>query len=126
MNAKPSLEQSASKPDLTAAIARRFVQIGLLILVQAGLLFGASGHLDTVETGGPYRFVRHPGYVSMFVSAVGTIAMLGSVWALIPMGLLAGSVVIRTALEDQTLQNELPGYADYARRVRYRLLPGVW
>jgi len=52
--------------------------------------------------------------------------LLGSWWALIPGGLIAILFVIRTALEDRTLRDELPGYADYAERVRYRLLPGVW
>ena len=52
--------------------------------------------------------------------------VLGSLWALIPAGVMAMLVAIRTALEDATLQRELPGYAEYARKVRYRLLPGVW
>lgn len=82
------------------------------------------GH--TVATGGPYGFVRHPGYVGMMVSAFGTSLLLGSLWALIPTGLLIGTVIARTALEDRTLQNELAGYKDYAERVRYRLLPGIW
>ncbi|MEK7324985.1 MAG: isoprenylcysteine carboxylmethyltransferase family protein [Chloroflexota bacterium] len=82
------------------------------------------GH--TVATGGPYRFVRHPGYVGMIVSALGTTILLGSLWAFIPTGLLIGLVVARTALEDKTLQAELGGYKEYAGRVRYRLLPGVW
>ncbi len=82
------------------------------------------GH--TVATGGPYRFVRHPGYVGMMVSALGTTILLGSLWAFIPTVLLIGLVVLRTALEDRTLQNELGGYKEYAGRVRYRLLPGVW
>ena len=82
------------------------------------------GH--TVATGGPYQFVRHPGYVGMMVSALGTTILLGSLWAFIPTGLLIGLVVIRTALEDRTLQNELDGYKEYAGRVHYRLLPGVW
>ena len=51
---------------------------------------------------------------------------LGSVWALIPVGVAACLLVVRTALEDRTLQQELDGYREYAGRVRYRLLPGVW
>jgi protein-S-isoprenylcysteine O-methyltransferase Ste14 len=82
------------------------------------------GH--TVATGGPYRFVRHPGYVGMMVSALGTTILLGSLWAFIPATLLIGLIIFRTALEDRTLQNELEGYKEYAARVRYRLLPGVW
>ncbi|HNT75958.1 MAG TPA: isoprenylcysteine carboxylmethyltransferase family protein [Anaerolineae bacterium] len=82
------------------------------------------GH--TVETGGPYRFVRHPGYVGGILHHLGAPLMLGSWWALIPGGIGALLFVLRTALEDKTLQQELPGYAEYAQRTRYRLLPGVW
>ena len=82
------------------------------------------GH--TVVTGGPYQFVRHPGYVGGILSAFGTALLLGSWWALVPAGLLVCVIVVRTALEDRTLQDELEGYQEYAGRVRYRLLPGIW
>jgi len=82
------------------------------------------GH--AVATGGPYRFVRHPAYAGFIVGALGTALLLGSRWALVPAALSGVLVVVRTALEDRTLQRELPGYADYAARVRYRLLPRVW
>jgi len=80
----------------------------------------------TVADGGPYRVVRHPGYVGYIVSAFATSVALGSLWALIPAGLTMCILIIRTALEDRTLHEELPGYAEYAQRVRYRLLPGIW
>lgn len=82
------------------------------------------GH--TVATGGPYRYVRHPGYIGTIAFELATPIMLGSLWALIPGGLAALLFVVRTALEDKTLQEELDGYQDYAQRVRYRLLPGIW
>ena len=82
------------------------------------------GH--TVATGGPYQFVRHPGYVGAIMFQLGSPIALGSLWALIPSGLSATLYVVRTALEDRTLQEELNGYKDYTQRVRYRLLPGVW
>jgi len=82
------------------------------------------GH--TVQTGGPYRFVRHPGYFSLLCSYVTIPIALGSLWACIPMALLVVNLFVRTALEDRTLQNELEGYKEYAARVRYRLLPGIW
>jgi len=82
------------------------------------------GH--TVATGGPYRYVRHPGYVGAILFQVATPILLGSLWALIPAGLSAPAYVVRTALEDRTLREELPGYAGYAQQTRYRLLPGVW
>ena len=82
------------------------------------------GH--TVAAGGPYRFVRHPAYVGGVVLYLATPVMLGSLWALILGGLSALLMVVRTVLEDKMLLNELDGYKDYTRRVRYRLVPGVW
>ena len=82
------------------------------------------GH--AVVTGGPYRYVRHPGYVGGVLFYLATPLALGALWALIPAGLTACVTIIRTALEDVKLQEELDGYAEYAVRVRYRLLPGVW
>ncbi len=82
------------------------------------------GH--TVATGGPYQYVRHPGYVGAIMHHLATPLLLGSLWALIPGGLAALLVVLRTALEDRTLQGELDGYKDYAERVRHRLLPAIW
>jgi protein-S-isoprenylcysteine O-methyltransferase Ste14 len=79
-----------------------------------------------VISSGPYSFVRHPGYAAAVLGEFGTALMLGSAWALVPVALLSALYVLRTALEDRTLQAELPGYRDYAGRVRYRLLPGVW
>jgi protein-S-isoprenylcysteine O-methyltransferase Ste14 len=82
------------------------------------------GH--TVTSGGPYRYVRHPGYVGSILSQVATPFLLGSPWALIP-SLASGALfVLRTYLEDKTLQAELPGYHEYAQKTRYRLLSGVW
>jgi protein-S-isoprenylcysteine O-methyltransferase Ste14 len=79
-----------------------------------------------VITTGSYRYVRHPMYVGVILMMLSLPMVLGSLAALVPGALIAVLFVIRTALEDRTLQAELPGYAEYARRVRYRLLPGVW
>jgi len=79
-----------------------------------------------VVTTGPYRYVRHPMYVGTIFFALSIPLVLGSWWTFIPCGLIVVLFIIRTALEDRTLQEELPGYAEYAQRVRYRLLPGVW
>ncbi len=75
---------------------------------------------------GPYRFVRHPGYAGNIYALFGIVLALGSVWTLIPavVALIIG--LVRTELEDRTLQEELPGYRDYAQRVRYRLFPGIY
>ncbi|WP_207209915.1 isoprenylcysteine carboxylmethyltransferase family protein [Tropicimonas sp. IMCC6043] len=75
---------------------------------------------------GPYQFVRHPGYSGNIIAPFGLVLGLGSLWTLLPMAAAFGITVLRTALEDQTLQDELPGYRDYARRVRYRLIPGAY
>ncbi len=75
---------------------------------------------------GPYRMVRHPGYAGNIPPLLGIVLALGSVWTLIPAATALIITVVRTALEDQTLQEELPGYRDYAQRVRYRLIPGVY
>jgi protein-S-isoprenylcysteine O-methyltransferase Ste14 len=82
------------------------------------------GHV--VVENGPYRFVRHPGYTGMSAFTLATPFILNSRWALVPAILTAAASVLRTALEDRTLHNELEGYADYARRVRYRLAPPIW
>lgn len=82
------------------------------------------GH--TVVSAGPYRWLRHPGYLGAIVFALVSPLMLGSLWAFVPAAIALVNDIVRTALEDRTLQAELPGYADYARQVRYRLVPGVW
>jgi protein-S-isoprenylcysteine O-methyltransferase Ste14 len=79
-----------------------------------------------VATGGPYRYVRHPGYVGGLIYQLATPFLLGSWWALIPLGLSLPLMVLRTVLEDRTLKEELAGYREYARQTRYRLVPGIW
>ena len=82
------------------------------------------GH--SVCDSGPYRIVRHPGYAGNILSLAGIIMALDSMWTLIPAVAALVIAVIRTTLEDRTLQEELPGYRDYARRVRYRFFPGIY
>lgn len=82
------------------------------------------GHV--VCDSGPYRFVRHPGYAGNILALFGIVLALGSVWTLIPAVVASIISVIRTILEDQTLQEELPGYQEYARHVRYRLSPWIY
>jgi protein-S-isoprenylcysteine O-methyltransferase Ste14 len=79
-----------------------------------------------VVSSGPYRWMRHPGYAGALLAYFATPVLLDSFWALLPVALVTGVLLLRTALEDRTLHDELPGYRDYAARVRYRLLPGIW
>jgi len=82
------------------------------------------GHV--VCDSGPYRIVRHPGYAGNILPLAGIVLALGSIWTLIPAMVALIITVIRTTLEDRTLQDELPGYRDYAQRARYRLIPGIF
>jgi protein-S-isoprenylcysteine O-methyltransferase Ste14 len=75
---------------------------------------------------GPYRYVRHPGYIGAILQSPGTSLLLGSLWSLIPAAAAASFMIVRTALEDRMLQNELAGYKDYVKEVAYRLIPWVW
>jgi protein-S-isoprenylcysteine O-methyltransferase Ste14 len=75
---------------------------------------------------GPYHYVRHPGYVGFFFQALSTPILLGSMWALLFALPAVVLIIIRTVKEDRMLQEELPGYKEYAQEVKYRLLPGVW
>ena len=82
------------------------------------------GHV--VCDSGPYRIVRHPGYAGNILALLGIVLALSSMWTLIPATVALIITVIRTVLEDRTLQEELPGYQDYMQRVRYRLIPWVY
>jgi len=83
-----------------------------------------AGH--RVVTTGPYAVVRHPMYAGYILWVLATPLALGSLPALAPAAVIAAGVVVRTVLEDRALPAELPGYAEYAERVRWRLLPGVF
>jgi protein-S-isoprenylcysteine O-methyltransferase Ste14 len=81
---------------------------------------------QTVVDSGPYRFVRHPGYLAGILVALAFPIMMGSWWAYIPVAMMCVLVIARTALEDKTLINELPGYSEYTHKTRYRLFPRIW
>lgn len=82
------------------------------------------GH--TVIDRGPYRCIRHPGYAGMVVTTLAGPPLLGTLWGFVPAALLVAAMVVRTALEDRTLHAGLAGYAEYAARVRFRIVPPVW
>lgn len=79
-----------------------------------------------VVSTGPYRIVRHPGYAGGLFGYIFIPLLLDSYWAWIPTILLGIALIVRTSLEDKTLQEELPGYKEFAQKTKYRLLPGVW
>ena len=117
------------------------IYVGLVVMLLA-YLFGAwamavNEHFELlvriqtdrghrVVDSGPYRIVRHPGYLAAIVGSLSAPLILGSLWAFVPV--IAGAVLftVRTALEDRTLREELAGYPEYASRTRHRLLPGIW
>ncbi len=82
------------------------------------------GHV--VCDSGPYRIMRHPGYFGNILALAGIVLALSSIWTIIPAMIALVIAVVRTALEDRTLQEELPGYKEYAQSVRYRLIPGIY
>ena len=124
-----------------STLGANFAVIGVLLYVFASVLMNWAaitnryfeptvriqkerGH--QVVTGGPYKIIRHPGYLAGILFPVSITFIIGSVFGLIPAGISAVLITVRTALEDRTLQKELSGYSEYSKRVRYRLLLGVW
>ena len=118
------------------------VKILALVIILAGYALGSYALIENrffsgmvriqtdrdhqVVSSGPYRWMRHPGYAGALLTYLATPLFLDSWWAFLPSLFITIVLVIRTSLEDKVLQDELEGYYDYARRVRYRLLPGVW
>jgi protein-S-isoprenylcysteine O-methyltransferase Ste14 len=118
------------------------VKIVSLVIILAGFALGSYALIKNryfsgmvriqadrghqVVSSGPYRWIRHPGYAGALLTYVATPVFLDTPWAFLPVVFLSIVLVIRTELEDRTLQDRLEGYCDYARRVRYRLLPRVW
>ena len=115
--------------------------IGFIFLLVGGLLgvwalsvnrwFSAVVRIQAerghrVVRDGPYRLVRHPSYFGGILFYFGTVLLLDSIIGLIPAVLTFVALVIRAYLEDRFLQENLPGYKDYAREVRQRLIPLIW
>jgi protein-S-isoprenylcysteine O-methyltransferase Ste14 len=100
-----------------ALVSNRFFSTYLRIQADRG---------HRVVADGPYGIVRHPGYGGTILASLALPISLGSLWALIPAALGACGFVVRTTREDAILLRALDGYRDYARHVRYRLVPGVW
>lgn len=79
-----------------------------------------------VCSSGPYAIVRHPGYAGNMLALPGLVLALGSMWTLVPVLIAIIIAVIRTELEDRTLQEELQGYKAYVERVPYKWIPGIY
>lgn len=92
---------------------------------EPGVRIQSERHQRVIDSG-PYRFVRHPGYVAAILLFFGMAIALGSLWALVPAVIASMLLVVRTDWEDRLLQAELRGYLEYIRRVRFRLIPGLW
>ena len=118
-----------------------FIAVGLLLLAVSTILlnwtmavnphFEVTVRIQTdrdhkVITSGPYKYVRHPGYLAGIIYIISVPLVVGSVFAFIPVGLYIVFIMLRTSLEDLTLGRELDGYASYTEHVKYRLFPGVW
>lgn len=85
----------------------------------------AERHHHVISTG-PYAVIRHPMYAGVMLYFIGTPLLIGSWWGLAMMPVFFLAFAIRSRIEEHTLMDGLPGYADYAERVRYRMLPGIW
>lgn len=125
---------SPDLPDWIQIIALIIIQLGSLLgswAMVVNRFFSSQVRIQTdrgqeVVQDGPYRFVRHPGYAGGVLSWLAGPVFFSSLWAIIPSGLVIIASLIRTALEDRTLQEELPGYEEYTCQTKYRLMPGIW
>lgn len=80
----------------------------------------------TVCETGIYKTIRHPGYLGMMISMTGVPLITGSLWSIIPVTGSIALLIIRTCMEDESLKKELPGYTDYVKKTKYKLIPGLW
>jgi protein-S-isoprenylcysteine O-methyltransferase Ste14 len=124
-------EWTSVSPAARAAGAALFVvanALGLWALC-ANEFASASVRVDEaqrVATDGPYRLVRHPMYTSVLLFVPGTALLLGSLWGTVATLVIVVGLMVRIAIEERTLRDGLPGYDEYTRRVRWRVVPGVW
>lgn len=112
-----ALHVAGTVPIASAAVTNPFMELAVRLQTDRG---------QVVVHDGPYRFVRHPMYSGLLLMFSGWPLVADTWWGYLPLGGLAVAYVVRTALEDRTLRDRLPGYAGYSAITRYRLLPGVW
>jgi protein-S-isoprenylcysteine O-methyltransferase Ste14 len=122
----------SSVPAAVVAAADLAVLVGyaLFVLVirensYASRIIEVEAKQRVISTG-PYAIIRHPMYVANLLIYLSSPLALGSFWALIPAVFMPAVIVARILNEEKTLMEKLEGYEDYLRRVRYRLIPGVW
>ncbi len=119
-------------PPWVSIIADLLVLTGYLIFVWVLTVNSYLSRVIEVDasqkviTTGPYAVVRHPMYVGISLLCIASPVALGSFWALIPALLIIPILVARIRNEEQVLLRDLPGYAEYTQKVKYRLLPGIW
>jgi protein-S-isoprenylcysteine O-methyltransferase Ste14 len=106
-------------------------QLLFLIAQKQNKFFSSTVRIQTdrehivCETG-LYKIVRHPAYLGSIIQSLGFPLFFGSLWSIIPIGLMILLLITRTNLEDKTLKNELKGYPEYADKTRYKIIPCVW
>ncbi|WP_054691429.1 methyltransferase family protein [Desulfosarcina cetonica] len=124
-----------SQLNINYAIVGIVLYLGFFLLFYWAMLtnehFEGSSRIQNdrahrVVMNGPYGLVRHPGYVAMIFACLADSFIIGSLYSLIPAILAVIITIIRTFLEDRMLQNELDGYSEYSRKIKYRLIPGIW
>ena len=106
-------------------------QLMFLIAQKQNRFFSSTVRIQTdrqhtVCDEGVYAFVRHPGYLGFIIQLVGFPMLFGSIWSIIPVAVSIILFITRTGLEDRTLRDELPGYDEFTKRTRFRIIPGVW
>ncbi len=106
-------------------------QVLFALARRANTFFAATVQIETegnhvVCKTGPYRMVRHPGYLGMAISVIGFPLVMGSLWSFIPVGLLVFLLLVRTTWEDAFLMEKLPGYKAYAEEIKYKIIPRVY
>jgi len=125
---------SVSVPTIGQYTAAALVAVGYGVAVLAMItnqFFSSVARIQSergqfVVTSGPYKFVRHPSYAGALIAAPALPFMLQTLWALVPGVVVMVVLVVRTKLEDRMLLEELEGYAEYANKTPYRLIPGIW
>jgi len=118
----------------TKIIAFLFINSGMALIIYAMIknrflsavvrIQDDRGH--QVISSGPYRWIRHPGYLGNLLIYIPAPFFLDSIWAIIPALFFMFLLVIRTIMEEKTLKSELEGYREYTKKVQYRLIPGIW